>query len=575
MSEPWLLENIASDVLLHVFEWLELEDLHRLSLVGGPLFRLLDSPESGSIWIRKFRACYSLLPVDGKGKAVLAVSVDGSGKSGARRSLANTGTASIQAPRKLYAALLRRYGSYLGIYQADWPSFRGYALRIALFEDGSIRGQRIEFVNALERRFQQAALSVRRAVTLDVIEPQLCTANVFRISLEDDKAHAACLRRGVGDAHALVWSTGTAAFPAEAAQLKPFAKFHAPNRYGLWPHPESNVPMPEDLTAAVFVGSLDDHSSVVVESLANIYFPSGNNKRMLTMHLSCELGCQSRSLPLYLQPFDATQAVPIPSQIKYTPSFSKIELESLEPIDIFPEPPIMPREGIWAGSIGPEGETEGRTALGLFLFRFAPVNLLQADDERDSDDDGMSTAMSMSHHESTTTHTNVDIESVLDLPPRLDGPPPPSPPRRRQPGTIPADRVVVDEMEEGEGDVHYELRAWSITGNMRNPRGELVFRASMSDAMTVSVRRDPVGGNGNDEESDDEDGDRIALDETPEFQNASCYEARMVVALWGYSSRRELAHDFSLIVLSEDEVGLFDSSRAGTERVYRFKRVVF
>jgi hypothetical protein len=306
--------------------------------------------------------------------------------------------------------------------------------------------------------------------------------------------------------------------------------------------------MPEDLSSSIYIGSMDDHSAVVVESLGNSYFP--NPKRGSNcFHLSCSLGCHLRGLRIYHQsdsPWDAP--LELPARLHYAPTQSKIDLRASEPIDMFPELPIQPTEGIWVGSVESDGE-EGKTPLGFFLFRYVAAD--EPETPESESDDGMSDALSMSWA-SSTRGRDVDLDVVMDLAPPLNWPPSPS---RKRPGSREATPESVE-------DVRYELHAYCVTGSVRIPRGERLFRAQLWEPSGLSVRRD---------NEDDED-ELLDLDEIEEFAGCRSYPVKLTRAQVGYSGRREVGGDAALIVIKEGEVALFDGT-GNRERVWRFVKV--
>lgn len=579
--------NLVSDIWLGVLASLTLESLHSLSYASRQFLALLDSSDTHRTWIRKFQDELEMpcaLPNTFNGAAT---------------------------PRRTYAALYRRFRRFLGFFQPSFPTFRGGLLRISLQANGTILGQRIEVVNQLLKATQKRPLSIRQSTTVDCFEPSIVATEIFRITLKETGPVVQCTRRPGSDFHPADLAEGNSPFANESALVRRLAKFQHPDKRGLWPHPES-TPMPEDVGSSIYVGSLDDHAAVVVESLSNSYFPeptSGSQQSrkqksfispVSTFHITCAHGCQLRLLRLYHQTpsFLGASTVPIPPRINITPTYSHLHLRSKDPIDMFPELPITPKEGIWCGSIGPGVAEDGRTPLGLFLFRYVAVNSLE-DDEKGDFEDVMSISENGSQANgnglgsgyegpfwlqdsdserprSRSADSEVDVESVMNLPPRLDAA---ASPRRPRPNNTPSASgspfpssfpMAASHASSSDDDVRYELRCYSITGNMRIPRGELLFRSAMWESMTLRIQRDTPLDADNADEDDEED--EVSADELPEFLHARFYETRLSTAQFGYVSKRELGpEEVALAVLSDDEVLLHDGTVQDGGRVYRFR----
>lgn len=553
-------QRLIADVWLLIFRQLDLPELFALSQVNRELLHLLSGKETYGIWIKAFELKYGkILPLEGTAGPSLLPGTSSLSSSPSKLASSPTNPR-MKDPRCVYAILLRRHGNLIGYHQPDFPTFRGALVRIALFADGSMQAHRIEAFNSIAKTAQKTPLSVRRSVLVDKMDLQLSHASLFRIALDTSSEDLTsivmnCSRRpNDPDPHLITLHQGPPPLAPSVPLLTNLANFQQPSTFGLWPHPESLPPSPEDLRSSIFLGSMDDHPSVVVESLANTFFPAPGKALSRTFHLSCSLGCHLRGLRLYHQAEVPTDpSLPLPPRLAYTPTLSKLDIRSKVPLDMFPELPVTPLEGVWAAT-GDADPEEGRTPLSLILFRYVPAD--DRDFSSDSDDDmSMSDAMSSSWLSSSApaptgnraNSVDVDLDSVMDLAPPLSAPPPPSPRKRVQGSPVPSS---------SEEDVRLELRAYSITGNMRIPRGELLFRAQTWDSTTLSFHPD--------DDSDDE----IDADETPELEGGKSYPCMVATAGRGYTAKRE--EEGTLVVLSEKEVAVYDSTRGERIRWFRF-----
>lgn len=505
---------LTGDAWLAVASVLEIPELLALSTTDSFLFNLLGSKESKKIWLRRIESTYGLLQGDPE----------------------TGGEKSMKEPRLLCATVLRKYGHLIGFHHVDYPKFKGGLLRVALRADGTLVGAKLEAGNSKPENQRRRPLNANPDLLVDYLEETVQESPVFLVfpprlgnegENQRDGDDSACTLSPVPSRllvapkllcgasgidckdHAFEIVAGPSPFAPDAPVLRSLAPFHFPNLHGLWPHPPSTLPPEEDdEEGIVMIGSIDDAPRFVVDALSDSPFPDPDLHPTKAFHLDCPSGCFYLTLHFYHQPGTVTyEPTQVPRRVPYLPTYSRLLLASPTPLSMFPEPRILPVEGIWCGTF-PD--------TSLYLFRYEPL-----------DDEPASQA-----------GTPDLLARVLDLAPPLSAPP--SPRKRIRPQTP-------DPEPEEEEEKAYELVCYALTGDLTLPRGEPLFRTQWT-AITPTL-------------------DDVELDETDEFHGALFYPATVRMGDSGYAMVEE--EEGMLGVLGAEEVVLVLSQRDRIARFKR------